>query len=108
MIINCMGRVNVTVPGTAVPLATDSAITANKLLVQVIPGLTGKTYIGAPSMNKGTLAGVSRILWPNTAGGFSETFFLESQDGTNSIRLKDYAIDADVANEGLLVTYWTE
>lgn len=108
MIVNSMGRVSVTVPGTVVPLATDPTITASKLFVQVIPGLTGKTYIGAPAMNKGTLAGVNRILWPNTAGGFSETFFLEAQDGTNSIRLKDYAIDADVAGEGLLVTYWTE
>ena len=108
MIINCMGRVNVTTPGTCVPLATDPAITASKLFIQVIPGLTGKTYFGSKSLNKATLAGVSRILWPNAAGGFSENFFLESQDGTNGIRLKDYAIDADVAGEGLLVTYWTE
>ena len=108
MIINCLGRVNVSVAGTPVPLTTNPAITASKLLVQVIPGLTGKTYFGSASMAKATLAGVARILWPNTAGGFSESFFLESQDGANSIRLKDYAIDADVAGEGLLVTYWTE
>ena len=108
MIINSMGRVNVTAPGTAAPLTTDATITASKLFVQVIPGLTGKTYVGTPAMNKATLAGVSRILWPNAAGGISETFYLESQDGTNSIRLKDYAVDADVAGEGVLITYWTE
>ena len=108
MNVNCKGRVNVVTPGTPVPLATDPAVTASKLFLQVIPGLTGKTYAGTPTMSKLTLAGVARILWPNSAGGFSETFFLESQDGTNSIRLKDYAIDADVAGEGLLVTYWTE
>jgi hypothetical protein len=108
MIIKSLGRVNVPVPGTPVPLAADPSITASKLFVQVIPGLTGKTYLGSPTMTKSTLAGVTRILWPNSAGGFSENFFLESQDGTDSIRLKDYAIDADVAAEGLLVTYWTE
>jgi hypothetical protein len=51
---------------------------------------------------------VARVLWPNAAGGFSETFSIEAQDGGNSIHLSDYAIDADVAGEGLLVTYWTE
>ena len=59
-------------------------------------------------MTKATLAGVTRVLSPNSTGGFSENFFLESQDGENSIRLAEYAIDADVAGEGLLVTYWTE
>ena len=108
MIINCLGRVNVPVPGTPVPLTTNPAITASKLFVQVIPGLTGKTYLGSATLTKATLAGVARVLAPNSAGGFSEDFFLESQDGANSIRLAEYSIDADVAGEGLLVTYWAE
>jgi hypothetical protein len=108
MNINCKGRVNVATPGTPVPLATDRSVVASKLFVQAIPGLTGKTYLGTPAMNKATLNGVARILWPNSTSGFSENFEIESQDGENSIRLMDYAIDADVASEGLLVTYWTE
>ena len=108
MTINTQGRVNVATPGTPVPLSTDPTVTASKLFFQVIPGLTGKTYVGGHAMTKSTLAGVARILWPNTSGGFSETFEIEAQDGENSIRLMDYAIDADVAGEGLLVTYWTE
>ena len=108
MNINCKGLVNVSAPGTPVPLTTDGSVTASKLLFQVIPGLTGKTYVGVSGMTKATLSGVARILWPNASGGFSETFYIESQDGTNSIRLKDYAVDADVAGEGLLVTYWQE
>ncbi len=108
MIMKTLGRVNVSTPGTPVPLSTNPAATASKLFVQVIPGLTGKTYLGSATMTKATLGGVARILWPNSGGGFSENFCLESQDGTNSIRLKDYAVDADVAGEGLLVTYWTE
>lgn len=108
MTINCNGRVNVAVPGTPVPLSTNPAATASKLFFQAIPGLTGKTYVGAPSMSKSTLAAVARVLAPNPSGGFSETFYIESQDGENSIHLTDYAIDADVAGEGLLVTWWTE
>lgn len=103
-----LGRISVPAPGTPVPLSTDPAATASKLFFQVIPGLTGKTYAGLPNMTKATLAGVARVLWPNATGGFSETFYIESQDGENSIRLSEYAVDADVAGEGLLVTYWTE
>lgn len=108
MTVKCLGRVNVVTPGTPVPLSTNPAIRASKLFFQAIPGLTGKTYAGVPAMTKATLAGVFRILWPNTSGGFSENFEIEAQDGENSIRLIDYAIDADVAGEGLLVTYWSE
>ena len=108
MTINCLGRINVPTPGTPVPLTADLSVKASKVFFQVIPGLTGKTYVGTKSLVKGTLAGTARVLWPNAAGGFSETFYIESQDGEDSIRLGDYAIDADVAGEGLLVTYWTE
>jgi hypothetical protein len=108
MTIHPMGRVNVATPGTPVPLSTDETVTVTKLFFQVIPGLTGKTYAGTPTMNKTTLAGTARILWPNPAGGLSETFEIEAQDAADSIHLADYAVDADVAGEGLLVTYWTE
>jgi hypothetical protein len=108
MNINCKGRVNVSAPGTPVPLTTDPTVTASKLLFQVIPGLTGKTYVGVAGMTKATLSGVARTLAPNPSGGFSETFYIEAQDGADSIRLEDYVIDADVAGEGLLVTYWQE
>jgi hypothetical protein len=108
MTINCLGKLSVPTPGTPVPLTTDPTITASKVFFQVIPGLTGKTYVGKPSMTKGTLAGVARILWPNSTGGFSENFYIEAQDARDSIRVADYAVDADVAGEGLLVTYWQE
>jgi hypothetical protein len=108
MTINTNGRTNVSTPGTPVPLTTDRTVTASKVFFQVIPGLTGKTYVGIPTMDKVALNGVARILWPNASGGFSETFFIETSDGENSIRLAEYAVDADVAGEGLLVTYWQE
>jgi hypothetical protein len=108
MTIHCNGRVNVVTPGTPVPLSINPTVTASKLFFQAIPGLTGKTYIGIPQMVKATLGGVARVLSPNPTGGFSENFEIESQDGEDSIHLMDYAIDADVAGEGVLVTYFTE
>jgi len=103
-----LGRVNVSTPGTPTRLSIDPTQRVCKLFFQVIPGLTGKAYIGKPGMNKSTMVGVSRILWPNASGGVSDQFFLEQQDGTDTIPLSDYAIDVDVAGEGLLVAYWTE
>ena len=103
MTIHCMGRINVLTPGTIVPLTTDPTITACKLLVQAIPGATGKTYLGNSSLNASTLAGAARVFVTD-----STTFLLEAQTDSDGIRIADYAIDADVAGEGLLVTYWCE
>ena len=94
---------------TVVPLwACSSACPLSKLLFQVIPGLTGKAYVGRAGMTRSTLSGVIRVLWPNAAGGISDSFFLEASDGADSINLASYWIDMDVAAEGLLITYWTE
>ena len=95
-------------PGTPVSLTTNATLTACKLFFQAVPGLTGKTYVGTPGMTAATLGGVARVLAPNPTGGVSDTFYVESQDGTNAIRLKDYVIDAAVAGEGLIVSYWQE
>lgn len=108
MNMNPLGRVSVATPGTPVALAADHSATAAKIFFQAIPGLTGKTYIGKAGMNKTTLAGVARILCPNSGGGFSENFWIETNDGADSLRLSDYSVDADVAGEGLLVTSWQE
>ena len=108
MTVTALGRVNVATPGTLAPLATDPAIFVSKIFVQVVPGLTGKGYLGTAGLVRGTLANVIRVLWPNTAGGFSENFLLESSDGTDSLNLSQYYVDMDVAGEGLLVSYWKE
>jgi len=103
-----LGRVNVSTPGTPVSLSSNPTQRVAKLFFQVVPGLTGKAYIGSPGMNKSTLSGVCRVLWPNATGGVSDQFFLETQDGADTIPLAEYVIDVDVAGEGLLISYWTE
>ena len=108
MNVTALGRVNVATPGTPVPLSTDPTVRAAKILIQVIPGLTGKGYIGKSGMVRATLANVVRVLWPNASGGISDAFFIESQDDADVLNLSAYYIDMDVAGEGLLVSYWQE
>jgi hypothetical protein len=109
----CLGRVNVPTPGTAVPLAT--ALTpCKRIRVSVVAGLTGKMYFGANAINPqtqqgvnhSTLAGVIKELWPNSAGGVDDSYEVFSTDGSSTLNLQDYAIDAVVADEGLIVSYW--
>jgi len=108
MNVTALGRVNVATPGTPVQLSTDTTLRASKIFFQVIPGLTGKGYIGKSGMTRATLAGVMRVLWPNAAGGIADSFFIQSNEDSDVLNLSTYYIDMDVAGEGLLVSYWTE
>jgi len=108
MTITPLGRINVATPGTPVRLSSDPTARATKIYFQVVPGLTGKGYIGKSGMVRATLVNVIRVLWPNSAGGFSDSFYLESQQDTDVLNLSEYYVDMDVAGEGLLVSYWTE
>jgi hypothetical protein len=108
MTFTALGRVNQPTPGTPIPLSTNLNLRVAKLFIQVIPGLTGKAYIGTRTMNKSTMAGVARILWPNQAGGVSDQFLLQTEDAHDTINLSEYAIDLDVVGEGVLVSYWIE
>ena len=108
MTFTALGRMNVATPGTPVPLSADPTARAAKILFQVIPGLTGKGYIGKSGMVRATLANVIRVLWPNPTGGISDAFYIESQDDADVLNLSAYYIDMDVAGEGLLVSYWQE
>ena len=108
MTVTALGRVNVATPGTPVPLSADPTVRAAKILFQVIPGLTGKGYIGKSGMVRATLANVIRVLWPNPSGGISDSFMIESREDSDVLNVAEYSIDMDVAGEGLLVSYWQE
>jgi hypothetical protein len=108
MTANPLGRVNVATPGTLVPLSTNPSARASKIYFQVIPGLTGKGYIGKSGLLRATLAQTIRVLWPNPSGGVSDSFLMESKSDSDVLNLSEYYIDMDVAGEGLLITYWTE
>jgi hypothetical protein len=108
MTLTSLGRVNVAAPGTPVPLSTDPTVRVSKLFFQSVPGLTGKCYIGAPAMSKSALSHVVRVLVPATTTVVADQFEISSRDGRDSLYLDQYAVDADVAGEGLLVSYWQE
>lgn len=108
MTLVSLGRVNVATPGTPVPLSTDPTARASKLFFQSVPGLTGKCYIGAPAMTTSALSQVTRVLVPATTTSIADQFEISSHDDRDSLYLNQYAIDADVAGEGLLVSYWQE
>lgn len=62
--------------------------------------LQGSTH----TVNHTTLVGVIKELWPNPSGGVDDSYDVAILD--NQLNLADYAIDAAVAAEGLIVTYW--
>jgi hypothetical protein len=98
--------VNVTTSGTPIQLAT-AYTPCNRVRVSVVAGLTGKMYLGTAAVNHSTLAGVIKELWPNSGGGVDDSYEFNSADGTNSLNLADYWIDAAINGEGLIVAYWT-
>ncbi len=100
--LTSLGIVVVPTPGTPVPLSTNGSVRVAHVLLQTAPANTGKTYFGLNGLSKSSLAGVSRILEA------SDKFEIGTEDGYDGITLAQLAIDADVAGEGLLVSYWTE
>lgn len=108
MTLTSLGRVNVASPGIPVPLSTDPKLRVTKLFFQSVPGLTGKCYIGASAMSKSALSQVVRVLVPATNTAVADQFEISAHDGRDSLYLNQFALDADVAGEGLLVSYWQE
>jgi hypothetical protein len=107
--IRSLGKITVPSPGTPIRL-TANEVDSNKrlachsMLIEALPGNTGKIYIGQnSSMNKTTLAFVIAILPVPTANliaSFSVTAYVAA--GFHADQLW---IDVDVANEGVLASY---
>lgn len=95
--------VKVTVPsgGTPVAVTSDATIFANRVVVSGLPANTQKAYFGNSALNKTTLAGV--INRPLAANEETE---MVAHSGANVFRMADFKVDADVNNEGALVTYY--
>jgi len=100
------GKIAVSVPGTPVPLTTDTTLRVAKLRFAVVIGETGRVFLGVEGMNKATGTGVIKEFWPTGAGGgIADEIVLESASG-DLLRPADYYVDANVAGEGLMVAYW--
>lgn len=78
---------------------------ANHVEVSVIPGGTGKVFVGMSTMNSSTYSGVARILFPN--GGAHSEFFKHSDPASlDTINLCNLYVMGAVAGEIALVS-WT-
>lgn len=100
-----LGRVNVATPGTAVRLAA-GRLKCAKIRVNVVGGLTGKVFIGTSDINGTTMEGVIAELSPVAADALDRSFEITSNRDADVLDLSAYWIDASVAGEGLIVSYW--
>lgn len=72
---------------------------AQRVTIRVISGQSGKIFVGKQSMNQSTNANVAKILYPNSQGGWSESFQVEDPSGLNGIVLADLFIAGAVTGE---------
>jgi hypothetical protein len=102
-----LGLIRVPTPGTPVQVTTNTSLTATMLMIRTVPGFSGKTYLGLAGMSKsaGAMTNVIRVLSEPCFGPQDgEVLPPVGRNHGNILRVSDYWIDADVANEGVLVT----
>ncbi len=99
-----LGLIVVTTPSTPVQLSAKS-IRCNQINLQAVKGPStdnvGNVYFGLAGLNRSTLAGVLYVLKP----GIPAASVMGSQVGSYNDDLSNYWIDADNANDGVLVSY---
>ena len=103
-----LGLIRVPTPGTPVQITTNRSLMVMQIMVRTVPGFTGKTYLGVAGMNRAASAmpGVIRVLSEPAAAGPQDGEILPAENGGqgNVICPADFWVDADVANEGVVVT----
>lgn len=108
------GPLTVAVPGTPVQAASllnavlplvpaNTPQPCHAVMFQALPGNTGKIYIGRQTLNRSTGAGVFGFLAIPTTSHIP-SFSTAITIAPNALNLNDYWIDADVANDGVIVT----
>ena len=106
--ISSVGKFTVTTPGTLVRLTSGQTTPAAKyschaIMVQALPANVGKVYIGTSAMSRAALTGLYAILpLPSTTS--IPVFTAALTLAPNSLNLADLFIDADNANDGVIVT----
>lgn len=112
--IRSIGVFRVTVPGTlkqiastAADLVQDGAI--HGILLQALPGNTGVVYIGGSAIVRASYTGLYGMLGVPAlnAGGQPTslpTFTAALTLAPNAIKLSDFYIDADQANDGVIAS----
>jgi len=109
---SCTGSTSYTyaVPVTGCPGSAPMSV----IRVQAIPGLDPAVFVGTSAMlsdTEPTLADTVKILYPNWGDydvheGFSETFALACQDGTNCLSSDAFSLWPEYAYYPALVALW--
>ena len=103
-----LGLILVPTPGSPVRVSADTSLRVAQMMVRTVPGYTGRTYLGLAGMNRNAAGkpGVIRILSEPPAHGPQDGEDLppNTQGQGNLLAPADYWVDADVANEGVVVT----
>lgn len=109
--IGC-GKTTVPTPGTPVPVAYPSDVagpanpgetTVHAILLQALSTNTGKVYIGTTGMLKTPLTKCLVVL-PVPTANLLPTFSIAVTAAANALGLSDLVIDADQANDGVLLS----
>jgi hypothetical protein len=98
-----LGKVPVPTPGTPVPLTTNKALTACRIVVSQVPGTTGLVHL--KNIRASAAGVIARSFLVPGASGFADEHVLDCGNGSNQMYPWEWGIDAANATEGLNV-YW--
>lgn len=101
-----LGKVTVLVPGTPVAIPIPVGLnppTVHAFLIEVLSTNTGKIYVGLEGLDRTTLVGVLIVLPIPTANSLP-TFSVSITQAANALALRLLRIDADNANDGVLIS----
>ena len=106
--VNSLGKVTVTTPGTPVRATSNQGtpgaqVSCQAIAFQALSANTGKIYIGSSTMNKSTLAGVYFVLAVPTTNIVPS--FSASQLSVAGLNAADFYLDADNGTEGVIISY---
>lgn len=109
MAVHSLGKVTVSSPGSPVQATVNQAspntrIPCYALMFQALPTNSGKVYVGLASMNKSTLAQCLAVL-PIPGTTSAAAYSIAAPNVPGAFNMADFFIDADSAQDGVLVTY---
>lgn len=109
--VEIIGKISVPVPGTPVAVGTHALVvaalgsfrTVQAVLFQAWKGNTGLVYIGKAGLDRTTGAGVGAVLPTPTANAIG-AFGASNHLSPAGVDLTTFYLDADVANDGAVLT----
>lgn len=105
------GKVLVAAAGTPVRATStqttpSTKVSAHTIFFQALSGNTGRVFVGGPTMNKTTLAGVYGMIpapSASTATGTLPYFEATIVPAPNGLNLADFWLDAEQSTDGVLI-----